>query len=328
MVVSNEFKRAALKQKQSLDLESKILLTQRRIKEWRDYFAGDVFISFSGGKDSTVLKHIVDNDHGNIPSVFVNTGLEYPEIQSFVRDIKSGKYPCYSSNVEILRPKMRFDEVIKTYGYPVVSKEISKNVYYARKAIAEGRQENYVSYKKLKGTFTSPDGTKSRFNCEKWCFLLDAPFKIAPHCCDKLKKSPVKEYVKKHKRYPITASMACESELRTTAWLKNGCNGFNMKFPISNPMSFWTEQDVLQYIVEYKLPYCKIYGEIKQDKKGKFYTTGLDRTGCMFCAFGVHLEKNPNRFQQMKKTHPNQYEYCMNKLGLKGVLDFLNVKYE
>ena len=50
--------------------------------------------------------------------------------------------------------------------------------------------------------------------------------------------------------------------------------------------------------------YCSVYGEILQDKKGKFYTTGAKRTGCMFCMFGVHTEKSPNKFELMRETHP------------------------
>ena len=117
-----------LQQMQSLPLEAKILMTQRRIRDWVDYWHGDVYVSFSGGKDSTVLKHIVDGMYDDVTSVFVNTGLEFPEIQRFVRDIKAGKFPCFNSDVEILRPEMRFDEVIKKHGYPVASKRVSAYV--------------------------------------------------------------------------------------------------------------------------------------------------------------------------------------------------------
>ena len=124
-----------LKQMQSLPLEAKIIMTQQRIRQWYDHWEGEVYVSFSGGKDSTVLKHIVDNTPGvyDVPAVFVNTGLEYPEIQKFVKDVKAGRWDCFNSNVEILRPEMRFDEVINTYGYPVVSKEVSKYVKEARR---------------------------------------------------------------------------------------------------------------------------------------------------------------------------------------------------
>lgn len=109
-------------------------------------------------------------------------------------------------------------------------------------------------------------------------------------------------------------------------------------------LSFWTEQDVLEYIVKYNVPYASVYGQIQEEEQlegqmyidglhEKLYTTGVNRTGCMFCMFGCHLEKEPNRFQRMKKTHPNQYEYCMKSveeggLGIKDVLQYIGVPYE
>ena len=124
----NKHSASDLRQMQSLPLEAKIAMSQRRIKEWYDYWEGQVYVGFSGGKDSTVLKHIVDNTPGvyNVPAAFANTGLEYPEIQKFVREVKVGKYDCFNPDVEILRPEMRFDEVIKKYGYPVISKEVAE----------------------------------------------------------------------------------------------------------------------------------------------------------------------------------------------------------
>lgn len=118
-----------LAQMQSLPLDIKIQMTKRRIREWYEHYDGDVYVSFSGGKDSTVLKHIIDSMYNDVPALFVNTGLEYSEIQRFVKEVKDGKYPCFNTDVVIVRPEMRFDEVIKKYGYPVISKEISqKNI--------------------------------------------------------------------------------------------------------------------------------------------------------------------------------------------------------
>lgn len=93
------------------------------------------------------------------------------------------------------------------------------------------------------------------------------------------------------------------------------------------PLGFWTEQDILQYIYEKKIPIAKVYGKIIKTSDGKYQLTGVTRTGCMFCMFGVHLEKEPNRFQMMVKTHPKQYDYCINKLGLGEVLDYIDVPY-
>ena len=143
-----------------------------------------------------------------------------------------------------------------------------------------------------------------------------------------MKKSPVKSYERKTGRKAILGTMTDESALRLSSWLRNGCNAFEKSRPTSQPLSFWTEQDILQYIVENELEIASVYGEIQVDREGKYYLTGCQRTGCMFCAFGCHKDENPNRFQRMIQTHPKQHEYCMNKLGLKEVLDYIGVDYE
>ena len=335
-----------LKQMQSLPLEAKIEMAKRRIREWYDHWEGMVYVSFSGGKDSTVLKHIVDGMYDDIPAVFVNTGLEYPEIQQFVREIKAGKYDCFNHDVEIIRPAMGFDEVIQKYGYPVVSKEVSHGVYWARKT---GTRSADFYMKRFNGELLTPDGEKSPFNIEKWKFMLDAPFKISSECCDVMKKRPIKKYAKQSGRKAIIGTMATESRMRMTKWLKYGCNAYDSKDATSKPLSFWTEQDVLHYIKQYNVPYCPVYGDIRvkrpkdaeiegqinlidylgcYEPEDTLETTGCDRTGCMFCMFGCHLEKEPNRFQRMKQTHPRQYAYCMDKLGLREVLGYIGVPYE
>jgi 3'-phosphoadenosine 5'-phosphosulfate sulfotransferase (PAPS reductase)/FAD synthetase len=322
---------------QSLPLGAKIAMTQRRIRDWYDHWNGDVYVSFSGGKDSTVLKHIVDGMYDDIPAVFVNTGLEYPEIQSFVREIKAGKYDCFNSDVEILRPEMRFDEVLQKYGYPVASKRVAGYVETAK------RHPDSMRAKWIRGE------EKTKFvTGGKWAFLIDAPFNVSAKCCDIMKKAPVKKYAKTTGRKAIIGTMASESPNREQSWRQNGCNAFEAKVPTSQPLSFWTEQDVLHYIKRFNVPYCPVYGDIQvkrsadavdnqinlidylgdYEPEDTLVTTGCTRTGCMFCMFGCHLEKEPNRFQRMKTTHPKQYKYCMDKLGLRDVLAYINVPCE
>lgn len=214
---------------------------------------------------------------------------------------------------------MRFDEVLRKYGYPFIGKEVAECISQGRKALQTGKYSYRLA--KLQGKALDKDGNKSLFNKEKYEPLLYVDFIISHYCCNIMKKKPVHDYSKGSGKVPITAQTAKESRLRTEQWLRNGCNGFNMKKPISNPMSFWTEQDILRYIKENSLPLASVYGEVvEQGENGqccmegcgsKLCTTGCDRTGCIFCGFGAHLEKGESRFERLKKTHPRQYEYCM-----------------
>lgn len=312
-----------LRQKQSLPLEQKIIMSQRRITEWYNHYGGQVYVSFSGGKDSTVLLHLVRELYPDAPALFIDTGLEYPEIRQFVSAI---------DNVDIRKPKINFREVVLTRGYPIISKEVSNCVRQARKSIAAGDGNTY-RVRRIQGTLKGPDGQPSKYNIPQWGYLVDAPFLISEECCSLIKKDPANRYGQETGRVPILGVMACESQLRRQKWLQNGCNGFSMKKPVSNPLSFWTEQDILKYIKRVKLPYASVYGAIVTTSRGDLATTELNRTGCMFCAFGAHLEKGTNRFQRMSRTHPKQYDYCLRPvdeggLGMAQVLDYIGVPYE
>ena len=306
-----------LKILQAYPLWMKVERTKRRIAEWVDYYGEDgVYISFSGGKDSTVLLHLVRSLYPEVEAVFCNTGLEYPEIVKVVTDIP---------NIRILKPELTFKQVIDQKGYPVISKSVANTVRLARKNIKEGKDTLRV--RQIKGLEVG-----SKFNKGKWEFLLDAPFKISDECCNEMKKKPFKKYEKETGKVPFIGTLAAESQQREAVYLKTGCNSFNSNKPKSTPLGFWTEQDILQYIFENNLTICSVYGDVVEESDmlgNKYYiTTGEQRTGCMFCMFGCHLEKEPNRFQRMKYTHPKQYKYCMEKLNLKEVLDYINVKYD
>ncbi len=336
--MANKHQPYDLKQMQSIPLEGKIIMTQERIRQWYDHWDGQVYVSFSGGKDSTVLLHLARQLYPDIEAVFVNTGLEYPEIQQFVRS---------HDNVTILRPKMRFDEVIKTYGYPIISKAVADTVSDARKNLEQRKyslrlrslgmtaeearalnlqmpsEEMLARYEK------AMNGSKHAK--PKYRPLLNTDFIASPMCCVVMKKQPAHDFQNKTGKKPILATMAEESMLREAAWLKNGCNAFNAKRPTSQPMSFWTNQDVLWYIKKYNIDICSVYGDIVYEVESdqiryddilginwvegeldKLCTTGCDRTGCIFCAFGCHLDKGESRFERLIKTHPRQYEYCIN----------------
>lgn len=345
------------KELMALDTEDKEIMTYGKIDEWFTAWEGKCYVSFSGGKDSTVLAYLVANwlAHFKTPPypltlVFVNTGLEYPEVQRFVdeyADWLRKKFPRVTIDLVRLRPKMNIRQVITKYGYSVVSKEVARTVYETRK------NPDCMYAKKLYGTLLGRDGNPSQYNCENWRFLLNAPFLISDCCCRVMKKNPMHSYESASRRKPMVAMMAGESRLRKVNWMKTGCNAFEGKHPMGKPMSFWTEQDVLRFIVSRQIPIASVYGEIvASDGENDYdstladcplHCTGCQRTGCMFCGFGAHLERGETRFERMKRTHPKHYDFCINGgefdpadglwqpnekgLGYGRVLDYVGVRY-
>ena len=295
-----------LKYLQSLPLEVKIEKTRLRIREWVDTYGEDgVYVSFSGGKDSTVLLDIVRKDYPNVQAVFVNTGLEYPSVRKFAES---------KENVVTLRPKMNFREVVAKYGYPLIGKEVSLKVKEVRKC------PNGYALKSFNG-----DRADTPYDYSRYSFLIYAPFGISDMCCNVMKKSPSKYFEKRCEKTAITAQMAEESCARQTEWLENGCNAFEKKRPISNPMSFWTEQDVLTYIHTYNLTIADAYGQVvvKGTEDGQtcindmlgdyrdceFVTTGCKRTGCVFCLFGCRQDLE--RIHRLQQKEPKMADYVL-----------------
>lgn len=296
---------------QHLSLDLKIIMAKSRIRQWYNEFSGDVYISFSGGKDSTVLLHLVRELYPEVPAVYVDTGLEYPEIRDFVKTI---------DNVTWLRPEMNFKEVILKYGYPIISKEQSAFIQEYRTTKSEKLKKIRLEGNKYgRGKIS-----------KKWRFLIDAPFLIGDKCCDIMKKNPAKKYEKETGLHPYIGTMAEESAQRKSNWIKYGCNAFEKTRPTSQPLSFWTEQDILQYIRDYNIDYAKeVYGSIVENENGLLHTTGCQRTGCEFCLYGAQCEKGKGRLERIKEMHPKRYEFIMrpvdeNGLGYKEVVDYIN----
>lgn len=420
-MIDREGRKQKLKQLQALPLDEKVALTEQRIADWVKKFGIDgVYVSFSGGKDSTVLLDIARKMYPEIKAAFSDTGLEFPEIREFVKSYE---------NVDWVKPKKTFKKVIEDCGYPFISKEVSESVNGARRfisALLDKIESGEITYEKLEALTTPPhvvwsyefkklfgiaefanradrqpdmqtrggieemlnsdwmktllkqrsiehrDGRRevakfldmisvtgaigninvekdiSPYNNSKWKFMLQAPFTIGNGCCRVMKKTPLHKYSKDTGRKPITAQMASESRLRTAEWVVNGCNAFDARFPVSNPMAFWVEQDVLLYCKLNNINICSVYGDIvtengkeidltnyvdkgsSDQNRPRFKTTLRSRTGCMFCGYGCHLEKaGMGRFEKLKETHPKQYDYIMRPkeqggLNYKEIIDWMN----
>lgn len=310
----------------NMELDEKIEHTVYRIRDWQNEASG-AYISFSGGLGSRVLLDInrkYSFSSEKLPALYVDTGLDHKG----VKDIAL-KYADY-----VVRSKIQFPNVIKKYGYPVISKSQAM-------AIKKLTTQNLSLKYRNKLLYGDERGTAGKLS-NKWHYLLNAPFKISHECCLVLKERPAIKFEQENECFPVTAEMVEESTNRKIVYLQNGCNMWNLKRPKSTPMAFWTQQDLLKYVVKEKLDIAPEYGEIKQDNYGRYYTTKEQRTGCAFCLFGCHLEKQPNRIQRLYNMDRKRYKYCVgggefnknglwqpNKegLGLGYVMDYMGIEY-
>lgn len=285
-------RRGNLAKLQALSLDDKILYSTVKIREFYLSQKGRVYVSFSGGKDSTVLLHLVRSIYPDVPAVYIDTGLEFPELRDHVRA---------TEDVTWLKPDKSFRQVILECGYPVVSKQVAKVIDQAQRGLPNGL--NRISF-------------EGRYGYERYAYLKDAPFRVSDKCCDMMKKKPARAYYRETGRCPYLGMHADESALRRDIWEREGENIETTKIPSSSPLSIWTDDDVWEYIHRYGLTYPSVYDE------------GYPRTGCVFCMFGITVDRF--RFVRLKNTHPRLHEYCMRPiekggLGMKEVLEYMGI---
>ena len=317
-------RQAELVAKQALPLSEKIELSLQLIRDWYEAWDGMVSVSYSGGKDSTVLLWLVRSMYPDVPAVFSHTGLEYPEV---VRHVLA------THNHVILRPKMHFSRVIKEHGWPLASKKIARGVELIRHPTENNANVRRLYLEGINRYGRPVNGFRI---AQRWRFLFDAPFECSDRCCGIMKKDPAARYERETGRKPFIGTMASDSKTRQRTYMLNGgCNAFDMVHPRSAPLSFWTEQDVLRCVSENNIRIRSVYGDIVTEQTQaqlsgigenslpRLSTTGVRRTGCVFCCFGLHMDEGRhNRFEQLAVTHPKMHRYVMDKLGLREVLEY------
>ncbi len=287
-------------------------MSLNRIRQWHETWDGGVYVAFSGGADSTVLLDLARMVDPDIPAVFYDTGLEFPEIRSFALSIPG---------VERIRPKHTFRSVIDRWGYPLITKRMAQYIHEVQTL------DPASAVVQLRMTGRSGGGRFRPLSVisQKWKYVAQqTEIRVSHRCCEALKKGPARIYERRTNRKPIIGTMAEESHQRRLQWALEGCNSFG-KAPKSKPMSFWLKSDVWAYIRgenprRQPIPYSTIYD------------MGYTTTGCVFCCFGCHLEDEPNRFQLLERTHPKLHAYCMKPwdqggLGLVRPLELIGVPW-
>jgi len=300
-----------LEQRQALPLNAKIKLSAIKIRAFYEAFGGQVYISYSGGKDSEVMLDLVKACYPDVKVVFVDTGTE----------LDTREHALRKADV-VLKPRIPMLQVWEKYGIPFPSKQ---QAHY----IDQVRKTKSPLFKRKLMTGIMKDGRKSVFKIsEKWKIILESGIKVSDRCCFYLKKDPVERYNRLTGEVPFIGVMAEEGWMRRLNYFTHGCIDFDKK--VCHPMGFWTEQDVLKYIKSRGLDYCDAYGDIVE-QDGQLVTTNAHRTGCVGCAFGVNMEKEPNRFQRMERDDPKLHnivlhKWCNGDLG--KILDLCGIKYK
>ena len=285
---------AELRRLQKQPYKWKVEHAQDVIREFVEHEGvNGVYVSFSGGKDSLALLHLVRSIYPDVPAVFANTGIEFPEQVKFVRTFQ---------NVIEVHPIKHFPKIIKEDGIVYPSKEVAMYIKAAKGGAAyavnglrgldlEGKENRY----------------KSRF--KKWAYLMDCGVKISPDCCELMKERPMRDYENINGKSPIIGTRAEESFRRAVGWMKSGCNSFAGNRAKSTPLSLWLESDVWRYIDENSI------------KLSPMYTEGrMNRTGCMFCPVPIAHGDYKN-IEYARIHHPKMYETMMIKHRLKVMLE-------
>lgn len=234
----------------------------------KKYGEDKFYLSFSGGKDSTVVHHLLDmaipNNH--IPRVFSNTGIEYNSIVKFVNEIKDERF-------EIIYPKKNIKQTLEKVGYPFKSKEHSCKVGLWQRGSRSKSVMKYLNAENKSTRYACPEKLKYQFTDE--CKL-----KISELCCYELKKKPFKEYEKKSGRHIcITGMMRAEKGQREHIDCIVVKNDKVVKFhPLSKVSQEWEDW----FINEYEIKLCELY----------YDPYNFERTGCKGCPFSLSLSLN------------------------------------
>ena len=328
-----------------MSYEDKLDHATAKILEWTEICAdaGKNYAVSVGGLDSIVLLLFVRSILGECDGISVSS-LEDSSIQKIHRDL--GVIP--------IKPDMNFHQVLNTYGFPVLSKQLAGKIAHLQipRDKADFRKQ-YYNHALMTGE-TGPWGgfvhsesmkldddilelfggewadDRPDLNCKV------APFKVSDRCCEIMKEAPSRRYQKEHDIYPFLGLMQIEGGQRRFSLRKYGCNYVGKDTVRSCPFNYFSRQDLLTLALDIKAPVPEIYGEIVKDPDGKLRTTKAQRTGCNMCGFGIHLESRPHRFDRLKERNPKYWHFLMyecvedetGKYGWGRVLDYLGIEWE
>jgi len=292
-----------------MSLDDKVTTACHRIEEMWYETEDKCYVSFSGGKDSTVLlaliklcEEVLTIPVGGIPAVFSNTGIEMGVTVDFVRWCRdSGWY----SNVQIIRPEHSFDWCIKNYGKPIRSKIRSEflNRWHT------GRRTRSVYQNLVTGVSNSGKHAGRTKLADRDMHMLHDDFSIIPTkmCCDTLKKKPFKKYAKENGMkgylYGIRQAEGGAREINSIWRSSKGkrlCTSISGNVIKKAPIIDWNDEDIEGFIDQYNVPLSDAYTKY-----------GFHRTGCMACPYAQDVDKS---LEYLYFHEPNRYKAIMHWL--------------
>lgn len=335
-------KKAQMTAMQALPYEVKVKRAELRAREYiekLDDMELNAHVSV-GGLDSIVLLLFLRKIGIDVPAISASA-LEDKSIQRIHREL--GVVPIAPG-----KPKV---QILQEYGFPVISKRIAGKIdtlqhptdknKTVRHAIITGEcgvQGHYAKNSRMKlpqkwlELFAGYENENEGVNYQA------APFKVSNKCCLYMKEQPCDRWAKEHNSRPFLGLMASEGGQREEALTEHGCNYFGKGVIRSAPFTPFLRQDLLQLALDLNAPVPEIYGTIERRPDGTLYTTGAQRTGCSMCGFGVHMEKRPHRFDQLRVRNPKEWEFWMyrcctdpetgERFGWGRVLDYIGVEWE
>lgn len=282
-----------------------------------------------GGLDSITLHIFLQSIGIKVPAISCSS-LEDKSIQAIHKQL----------GVESVRPLRNKAEVIREFGFPVLSKEIAAKIELiqhpseknktVRHAIITGETGEYGGNRtgtrmQLPGKWLRKFGGADEEGAARG--YAAAPFLVSAKCCYYLKEKPCDDWAKAHNSVPYLGLMASEGGRREKALMMHGCNYFGETTIRSAPFAIFDRQDILRLALELEVPVPEIYGRIVREPSGLLRTTKAQRTGCSMCGFGIHLDKRPHTFDLLYDRNPKEWDFWMNKVGWGEVLDYIGVEW-
>lgn len=245
----------------------------------------NAYLSFSGGKDSTVLHYLLDLAlPGNkIPRLFINTGIEYEYIVDFVKKLEQK-----DSRIQIVNSNVNIKKMLEIEGYPFKSKEHSLKLgEWQKGSIAKSN----IYYKEMSG--------KSRYACpKKLLYQYERNFKLrlSDKCCYRLKKDISHKWEKENKKHILMTGMLAE-EGGQRANLINCIITKKDKVVKFHPLLVCSTDFENYFIEKYDIELCKLY----------YPPFNFKRTGCKGCPYSLDLQE---QLDIMGKYLPEEKRQC------------------